>query len=126
MWLVSLFSELGFKSRHTPIIWGDNMAAKSIAENPVFHSCTKHFEIDLHFIREKVEKRDMEIRYVPTSNQLADVFTKSLPKNRFQLLCDNLGLRISPAQAAQSPTSEVQSLVNREFILRGNVGDHVT
>ena len=77
MWLVSLFSELGLKSYPTPIIWSDNMAAKSIAENPVFHSCTKHFEIGLHFVREKVEKGEVEIRYVPTSNQLADVFTKS-------------------------------------------------
>ena len=44
------------------------MAAKSIAENLVFHARIKHFEIDLHFIREKVEKKDVKIRYVSTSN----------------------------------------------------------
>ena len=102
------------------------MAAKSIAKNLVFHSRTKYFEIDLHFVREKVEKGEVEIRYVPTSHQLADVFTKSLPKHRFQLLCTNLGLRMSPAQAAQSKTNEEQPSVNKKFVLRGNVGDHVT
>ena len=67
LWLKSLFSELGYLCVHTPIIWSDNQAAKSIVENPVFHARTKHFEINIHFVREKVEKNEFEIRYVPTT-----------------------------------------------------------
>ena len=75
---------------HTPIIWSNNQAAKSIAENPVFHARTKYIEIDIHFIHEKVEKNQVEIKYVPTTHQIADVFTKGLPRSRFKFLVDKL------------------------------------
>ena len=83
LWLKSLFSELGYNSGSKPIVWRDNLAAKSIAENPVFHSRTKHIEIDVHFVREKIENGEVEIQYMPTLHQLADIFTKSLPRSRF-------------------------------------------
>jgi len=84
LWLKSLFGELGYSCTHTPVIWSDNLATKSIAENLVFHSRTKHIEIDIHFVREKVEKNEVEIRYVPTTHQVADVFTKGLPRSIFK------------------------------------------
>ena len=67
MWLKSFFHELGFSCSKTHVLWCDNLAAKSISENPVFHSKTKHIEIDVHFVREKVECGAMLIRYVPTT-----------------------------------------------------------
>ena len=79
-------------------LWSDNLAAKSIAENPVFHACTKHLKIDIHFVREKVENGEVEICYVPTDYQIADIFTKGLARSRFQFLCDKLHLRISPVK----------------------------
>ena len=67
LWLKSLFFELGYPCAKIPVIWSDNLAAaKSIDENPVFHSRTKDIEIDVHFVREKVENRDVEIKYIPT------------------------------------------------------------
>ena len=66
MWLKSLFSELGYPCAHILVLWSDNLAAKSITENPVFHARTKHLEIDIYFVREKVENGEVEIRYVPT------------------------------------------------------------
>ena len=71
-----------------------------MAKNFVFHGRTKHIELDVHFIREKVEKGEIEIRYVPTEYQeyqVADILTKGLSKNRFQFLCTKLGLWFSPA-----------------------------
>ena len=82
LWLKSLFSELGYPCAHTPILWCDNLAAKSIVENPVFHSHTKHIEIDVHFGQEKVENGKVQIRYVPTLHQVADIFTKRIVKGQ--------------------------------------------
>ena len=71
LWLKSLLSELGYSCTQTLVLWCDNLVAKSMAENPVFHSRTKYIEIDVHFVREKVENDDVEIQYVPTFHQVA-------------------------------------------------------
>lgn len=71
LWLKSLFSELGYMVSGSPILWCDNTAAKSMSENPVFHSLTKCFEIEIHFVQEKVD-----IRYVPSEYQTTDILTK--------------------------------------------------
>jgi len=92
LWLQSLLSKLGYSCGSTPIVWSDNMAAKSIAENPVFHSRTKHIEIDVHFVRENVESGAVKIRYLPSLHQLADIFTKGLPSSRFRFLCGMFNL----------------------------------
>ena len=58
-WLRSLFAELGYPCNTTSVVWSDNLAAKDMAENPVFHYRTKHIEIDVHFVREWVENDDI-------------------------------------------------------------------
>ena len=79
LWLQSLFDELGLpKLTDVPIIWCDNMGANMLSSNPVFHKRTKHIEVDTHFNREKVEAKQLEVRFVPTKEQVADVLTKPL------------------------------------------------
>jgi len=92
LWLKSLFVELGYLIITTLVLWCDNLAAKSMAENSVFHSRMKHVGVDMHFVREKVESGEVEIRYVPTSEQIADILSKSLPRDKFQMLCSKLRL----------------------------------
>nr|GEV38366.1 hypothetical protein [Tanacetum cinerariifolium] len=67
--------------------------AIAISCNLVQHSCTKHIDVRYHFIKEKVEKGIVELFFVGTEYQLADMFTKALPEERFKYLVRRLGMR---------------------------------
>ncbi|XP_060674740.1 retrovirus-related Pol polyprotein from transposon RE1 isoform X2 [Ziziphus jujuba] len=88
-WLRNLSQELQFLF-DKPIIWSDNIGAALLASNPVHHARVKHIEIDLHFVRDKVLDKELEIRYVPSKEQIADIFTKSLGTSRFLFLRNKL------------------------------------
>ena len=74
----SLLKELKIPLPTCAWIWCDNMSAGSLASNLVCHARNKHLEIDLHFVRDKVIQQDLEVRYVPSCDQLADCLTKDL------------------------------------------------
>ena len=88
------FYGVNVKVEAIPIIWCDNTGAKDLSANPVFHSSTKHIEVDIHFIREKVAAKELEVRYIPTELQKADIFTKALSTTRFYFLRDRLSLEV--------------------------------
>ncbi|GJV78311.1 hypothetical protein Tco_1509895 [Tanacetum coccineum] len=68
-------------------------ATIAISCNPVQHSHTKHIDVRYHFIKEHVEKGIVELFFVGTEYQLADLFTKALPEDRFKYLVRRLGMR---------------------------------
>ena len=73
-------------------IYCDNKFAIAIAKNPVFHNRTKHIAIKYHYLREVEANGDIKLKYCSTKNQLADIFTKALPRDRFQLIRSMLGV----------------------------------
>ncbi|XP_020415542.1 uncharacterized protein LOC109948051 [Prunus persica] len=91
-WLHQLLRDLHVFLDRPPVLWCDNISALALASNPVFHARTKHIEIDFHFIRERVTRGDMLVSHIPSSNQLADIFTKGLHTSQFSYLRDNLML----------------------------------
>ena len=64
----------------------------AIANYPVLHSKTKHIEIRYHFIRDHVMNGEVELHFIPTEFQLADLFTKPLDESRFNMLISELGM----------------------------------
>jgi hypothetical protein len=70
----------------------DNTSAISVAKNPVFHKKMRHVESRHHFLRDHVEKGDVEMRYIDTERQLADIFTKPLNFSRFADLLGEIGI----------------------------------
>ena len=92
IWVQSMLKELGIKSQQAPCLWCDNLGATYLSANPVFHARTKHIEIDFHFIRERVAHKQLDIRFVHSSDQIADGFTKALPVKSFENFKYNLNL----------------------------------
>ena len=62
----------------TPTIYSDNISSLALASNPIFHGQTKHIEIDYHFVRERVVRKDLLVQYVNTVDQLEAFLTKGL------------------------------------------------
>lgn len=91
VWLKRLLAELLPIDMETPMFYMDNQSAIRLVKNPEFHKRTKHIEVRYHFIREKYED-GIDLRYVETSKQLADIMTKPLPKIKHQYFCHELGL----------------------------------
>ena len=78
LWLRSLLQELGFPVTEPSTLFCDNTSAIMLASDSVLHERTKHIEVDIHFIREKVRSGVITPCFVPSSEQTADMFTKSV------------------------------------------------
>jgi hypothetical protein len=93
IWLESLLAELGVRLRATSRLWCDNLGATYLSANPVFHARAKHIEIDFHFVRERVVRKQLQVRFISSKDQLADGFTKALPVHKFEDFKSNLNLK---------------------------------
>jgi len=97
IWLHGILIELGFTQAQPTPLHVDNTIAIKIASNPVYHERTKHIEVDCHSIHEAHNRKVIILPHVSTSVQLANIFTKSLTRQRHDFLVDKLMLLDSPA-----------------------------
>lgn len=92
VWLKHLLANLSFGDDSPMIINEDNQAAICLAKNNRDHPKTKHIDIKYHFVRDLIVNEEISVKYCPTSEMLADAFTKSLPAERFIKLRNEMGL----------------------------------
>ncbi|GJV88056.1 retrovirus-related pol polyprotein from transposon TNT 1-94 [Tanacetum coccineum] len=92
IWMRTQLLDYGFRYNKIPT-YCDSKSAISISCNTVQHSRTKHINIRYHFIKEHVERGTIELYFVGMKYQLADLFTKALPKERFEYLVHRIGMR---------------------------------
>jgi len=83
-WLRQLLGELHCAVPKATVAYCDNISSVYMARNPVHHRRTKHIEIDIHFVREKVAIGELRVLQIPSARQFADIFTKGLPTALFE------------------------------------------
>nr|GMD22252.1 Copia protein [Ipomoea batatas] len=87
-----LMADLKMTQEEATTIFVDNQAAISSSRNPVFHSKTKHFKVKLYFVREVQKTNEVNLVHCSTGVQLADILTKGLPRSRFEVLREKIGV----------------------------------
>jgi hypothetical protein len=88
-----LLSELHINIPKASVVYCDNISAVYMPANPVHHRRTKHVELDVHFVREKVALGQFKVVHVPTQHQFADIMTKGLPTVLFEEFRDSLSIK---------------------------------
>lgn len=92
-WLGYILSDLRIFPPHPPKLFADNVSALFLTVNPVFHARSKHIALDYHYVRERVAQGALITQHIPSTCQLADVFTKSVPKARLAFFRHKLCLQ---------------------------------
>ncbi|GJR87116.1 zinc finger, CCHC-type containing protein, partial [Tanacetum coccineum] len=93
LWLKRLLSKLTHSQEEKVTIQVDNKSAIALMKNPVFHGRSKHIDTKYHFIRECVEREDIQVEFVSGEYQKADILTKALPKIKFLTMRQLIGLK---------------------------------
>jgi hypothetical protein len=91
-WMYSFLDELRMPQERPALLYGDNMGAAALARDAKGHARVKHIDIREHYIRERVAAGDIEIQHVPSAENLADIFTKVLPRDAHLAIVRALGM----------------------------------
>jgi histone deacetylase 1/2 len=92
LWVQTILTELTVPFI-APKVYCDNQSAVLLAHNPILHSRTKHMEIDLFFVREKVLAKQISVVHIPGTDQLADILTKPISTDKFLFIRNKLNVR---------------------------------
>jgi hypothetical protein len=96
IWVQTILNELHVSCPRSTRLWCDNMGAKYLVSNPIFHGRMKHVEFDHHFVRDRVSKRLLDVRFISTEDQIVYGFTKALSQGRLLEFQRNLNLIKNP------------------------------
>ncbi|KAK6147652.1 hypothetical protein DH2020_018564 [Rehmannia glutinosa] len=91
-WISYLFQDVNLTQSQPAAIYTDSRSAYCISQNPCHHERTKHIQIDCHFVREKIQQGLIKVLHIPSSQQVADMFTKALSPNLFHHFISKLGM----------------------------------
>jgi hypothetical protein len=92
-WLRKFLANFGFSLSDATVIFEDNQGCIALAKNPIAHERTKHIDIRYHFVREQIEAKTIDVRYISTEDMLADLLTKGMTKDRHLKLCNAISLK---------------------------------
>jgi hypothetical protein len=92
LWIQTILTEL-IVPFIAPKVYCDNQSVVLLAHNPILHSRTKHMEIDLFFVREKVLAKQIFVMHIPGTDQLADILTKPISTDKFLFIRNKLNVR---------------------------------
>ncbi|KAH9735937.1 hypothetical protein KPL71_017913 [Citrus sinensis] len=92
IWLRNLLKELSLAQEEPTEICVDNKSAIALSKNPVFHDRSKHIDTRYHFIRECIARKEVQVKYVKSQDQAADIFTKPLKQEDFARFRSLLGI----------------------------------
>jgi hypothetical protein len=93
VWLARLLVDMTDTEVGVPMLRVDNKSALSLIKNPVHHDRSKHIDVRFHLIREYANNGQIEVDFIRTEEQLGDILTKPLGKNKFKELCLKIGLK---------------------------------
>ena len=85
-------NDIGFPQTEATVVQEDNQGAIALAKNPKDHPRTKHVDVKYHYTREVIDKKIMQVDYIPTSDMVADALTKALPKPAFEKFRSSMGV----------------------------------
>ncbi|MCO5587822.1 hypothetical protein L7F22_041774 [Adiantum nelumboides] len=92
VWLRRLMADLGVGQDTANTIYTDSQSALVVARNPFFYARTKHIEVHYHYVRKRLSAREISLAYVPTQDNLANLFTKALSRKKLEAFRKALGL----------------------------------
>nr|GEU90510.1 copia protein [Tanacetum cinerariifolium] len=118
LWMRSQLTNYVFQFNKIPL-YCDNMSAIALCCNNVQHSRAKHIDVCYHFIKEQVKNGIVELYFVRTEYQLDDIFTKPLPRERFNFLIEKLGIKSMSLKKLKRLAEETD-----ELKLYLNLGEH--
>jgi len=117
LWVRNQLEDFSIRYENIPIFCV-NTSAINLSKNPIQHSRSKHIEIKHHFIRDHVNKKEIELIFVDTENQLADIFTKPLVEDRFNFIKNYILLKNHKILAQNVPENVLSFPWPSRFLLK--------